>query len=433
MNCLNCRSHVLNTWLYCPQCGKPTSLAAGYPKGDSSFAAQNGSQILPAKLHYSLNVGLLLVTPQGRIGHINAAARALFQIPVNQDTLGKPCAEFIPHAACMTIINRHMAAGFQSAMAEEDEDADKSTEISIKNGEDQELFYQVYCNPLQDGADTSVGTVFLFNNITDLRNVERMKTEFVSIVSKELCTPFTPIKGFVQTLLQDENEEWYDLATRREFYTIIDENIDRLSRLIHDLLNPVPFGPCGSEVEMNWEPNVGLRKLAEDVLEIYQGRTDKHTIILDFEPEEIVFKSDPDRLQMILHNFVSNAIKYSPEGGEVRIIARIKPAEEEFPLVSVLIGVRDQGIGMSREFQQRIGEKPLLTDDENRQKIGGTGIGLYLVKHLVSLHHGVMKVESELGKGSTFWVRLPREALPKRRRQKASLETLPCVEALACE
>jgi len=433
MSCLHCRSLLLHDWQYCPKCGQRTPLAAGYSKGDCSFAAQNGSQILPAKVHHSLNVGLLLVTPQGRIGHINAVARALFQIPVNQDILGKPCAEFISHEACMTIINRHLTTGLQSAMAGEDEDADTSTEISIKNGEDQERFYQVYSTPLQDGADTSVGTVFLFNDITDLRNVERMKTEFVSRVSRELNTPFTPIKGFVQTLIQDENEERYTGDDRREFYTIIGENVDRLNRLINDLLNPALWCSCGSEIEMNWESKVGLRTLAEEVLETHRGRTDKHTFILDFEPEEIVFKSDPDKLQSILHNFVSNAIKYSPEGGEVLMIARVKPAEEEFPLASVLIGVRDQGMGMSREFQQRIGERRFRTDDESPQKIGGTGLGLYLVKRLVALHHGVMTVESELGKGSTFWVRLPRRAMPKRSRQKVSPETSPCVEELACE
>lgn len=353
----------------------------------------------------SLTAGLLLVNQRGRIGQINAAARTMFGIKEAENPIGKPYEEFIKHDGCREIIKRCIAEGIKPP-TEDDDDLRKPDEITIVD-EDQEFIYQIHAANVQDDTSKPVGTVFIFNDITDLRNVERIKTEFVSIVSHELRTPLTPMKGFVQTLLQDEKEEWYTIEDRREFYTIIDTNVDRLSRLINDLLNVSRIERLGADgVEMNWEDHVDLRKATEEVLAIQRGRTDKHTFVIDFEPEDIELESDPDKIQNILQNFVSNAIKYSP-GGEIRIIARLKPADEEFPLDSVLIGVKDQGMGMSAKDVKKIGQKFHRADNAGTRKAGGTGIGLYLVKALIAAHKGEMTVESELGKGSTFWIRLP--------------------------
>jgi len=359
----------------------------------------------------SLTAGLLLVNQRGRIGQMNAAARGIFGIAESENPIGKPFEEYIKHDACIDIIKRRMAEGINPATAtdedDEDEGAKKPDEISVIDSDELESIYQVHAANVQDDSNAPVGTVFIFNDITDLRNVERMKTEFVSIVSHELRTPLTPMKGFVRTLLDDEQEEWYTRDDRREFYTIIDENVDRLGRLINDLLNVSRMERLGVDaIEMNWEPAVGLRKATEEVLATQRGRTDKHTFVIDFEPEDIVFESDPDKIQNILQNFVSNAIKYSP-GGEIRIIARLKPADDGFPFDSVLIGVKDQGMGMSQKDVKKIGQKFHRADNAATRKAGGTGIGLYLVKGLIAAHKGEMTVESELGKGSTFWIRLP--------------------------
>jgi len=394
----------------------------------------NVSQILPAKILHSLDIGLLLVTPRGRIGHINAVARALFHIPANQDLLGKPCAEFIQHEACMAIIRRHLHAGFHSLKPEEDEDADNSNEISIKDAKGQERFYQVSSTPLQDGVDSPVGTVFLFNDVTDLHNIAQMKAEFVSLVSHELRTPRTPMKGFVQVLLQDENEEWYDRETRREFYTIIDMNVDRLSRLINDLLNLSRIERRGVVgIEMNWEQNVGLRKLAKEVLETQRGRTDKHIFVIDFEPEEIELDADPDKIQTILQNFIANAIKYAPKGGEIRILGRLKPADADFPYSSVWIGVKDPGMGMDLKRLKGMGMVFSDARPSGRPKANGTGIGLFAIKKIITAHHGVMTVDSELGKGSTFGIRLPLHRLTPEERSQEEQKERPTLYGAACQ
>ena len=357
----------------------------------------------------SLTAGLLLVNQRGRISQMNAAARAIFGMEANENPIGKPFEDSIKHEECVAIIKRCLAEGIRpTGDGGPEEGAKKPDEITVMDTDEEEFIYQVHAANVHDDSNAPVGTVFIFNDITDLRNVERMKTEFVSIVSHELRTPLTPMKGFVRTLLDDENEEWYDLATRREFYTIIDENVDRLSRLINDLLNVSRIERMGvAGVEMNWEDKVGLRKATEEVLATQRGRTDKHTFVIDFEPEDIELESDPDKIQNILQNFVSNAIKYSPDGGEVRIIARLKPADEEFPYDSVVIGVRDQGMGIPESALKKLGEKFYRVNNTGTRKAGGTGIGLFLVRALIAAHKGTMNVESEMDKGSTFWIRLP--------------------------
>lgn len=354
----------------------------------------------------SLTAGLLLVNQRGRVGQMNAAARAIFGIQDSANPVGKPFEESIKHDACVAIIKRCLAEGVQPT-ADAAEGSKKPDEISVQDNDEQEFIYQVHAANVHDDLNAPVGTVFIFNDITDLRNVERMKTEFVSIVSHELRTPLTPMKGFVSTLLQDENEEWYTLKDRREFYTIIDENVDRLSRLINDLLNVSRIERMGvAGVEMNWGM-VGLRKATEEVLATQRGRTDKHTFVIDFDPEDIELESDPDKIQNILQNFVSNAIKYSPAGGEVRIVARLKPADDEFPYDSVLIGVRDHGLGIPESALKKLGDMFYRPVGNGAIKVGGTGIGLYLVRALIAAHKGTMNVESEMDKGSTFWMRLP--------------------------
>jgi len=217
------------------------------------------------------------------------------------------------------------------------------------------------------------------------------------------------MKGFVNTLLQDENEEWYTREDRREFYGIIEENVDRLGRLINDLLNVSRIEKMGvAGIELNWENDIDVRKVTESVVGTQRGRTDKHQLIVDFEPEHIYIQTDPDKIQNILHNIINNAIKYSPSGGEIRITGRLEPPTKDYPSGSMLMRVTDQGVGILKEDLAKLGKKFERGGNEQAIRAGGTGIGLFLTKSLVEAHHGRMWPESEgVGKGSTFNVRIP--------------------------
>jgi two-component system phosphate regulon sensor histidine kinase PhoR len=354
----------------------------------------------------SLTAGLILVNQHERIGQMNAQARAMFGVEKGVDPIGKPLEEIVRHEQCLQIIRRKLAeAQNPEPMKSEEEEEERRApdEISIQDQYGEEYIYQVHAAGVHDDTNQLIGTVIIFNDITDIRNLERMKTEFVSIVSHELRTPLTPMKGFVRTLLDDENEEWYTREDRREFYGIIETNVDRLSRLINDLLNVSRIEKKGVEgIEMNFE-EVDVREAVEEVVHTQRGMTDKHTLVIDFEPEHIVAESDVDKIQNILQNLVSNAIKYSPEGGEVRIIGRLEADQG-----TVLMGVKDQGLGIPEAAQKKLfGKFERVERKGTGSNIKGTGIGLFLVKNLVLAHKGHIWVESEVGKGSTFWFRIP--------------------------
>jgi signal transduction histidine kinase len=356
----------------------------------------------------SLTAGLVLVNQRGRIGQMNAQARAMFEIENGEEPIGKSMEQVVRHEKCQEIFKSRIAEAGQPHEETTKDEIREPDEITIFDDE-QEFIYQIHSAVVRGDDNSIIGTVFIFNDITDIRNVERMKTEFVSIVSHELRTPLTPMKGFVSTLLQDENEEWYTREDRREFYTIIEDNVDRLGRLINDLLNVSRIERMGAAgIEMNWEENVDVRKVTESVAGTQRGRTEKHKLIIDFEPEQIFVETDPDKIQNILHNIINNAIKYSPDGGEVRIIGRLEPPSEEFPTGSLLMRVKDTGLGISKEDLPKIGEKFNRSSNKQATRAGGTGIGLFLTTNLVKAHHGVMWPESEgRGKGSTFNFRIP--------------------------
>ncbi len=349
----------------------------------------------------SLTAGLLLINQFDRIGQMNAQARAIFGVEPGQNPIGKPYAEVLKNEDCIEIVKKRI----ENAAPVEGEEV-KPDEITVTDADNTDYVYQMHTAHVSGDDNKNLGIVIIFNDITEIRAVEKMKTEFVSIVSHELRTPLTPMKGFISNLIQDENEEWFDKTLRREFYQIIDQNVDRLGRLIDDLLN-VSRIEKGAGLEMRWE-QVDLRDAAEQVASMQRGRTDKHTISVDFNPDQIMAETDRDKIQNVLHNILSNAIKYSPDGGDITIIGRIEPATSEKP-ESVLVGVRDQGMGLTSNDLKKVGEKFFRTETGNKARVGGTGIGLFLVKGIMAAHNGRIWPESEgLGKGTTFWCEFPK-------------------------
>ncbi len=356
----------------------------------------------------SLTAGLVLVNQRGRIGQMNAQARAMFAIESSEEPIGKSMEQVIRHEKCQEIFKKRISEASRPQEEQTGDEVREPDEITIFEDE-QEFIYQIHSAVVRGDDNSTIGTVFIFNDITAIRNVERMKTEFVSIVSHELRTPLTPMGGFVATLLQDENEEWYTREDRREFYSIIAENVDRLGRLINDLLNVSRIEKMGAAgIEMNWEKNVDVRKVVESVAGMQRGRTEKHELIVDFDPEHIFVETDPDKMQNILHNIINNAIKYSPDGGEIRISGRLEPPSEEYPSGSLLMRISDQGVGIRKEDLAKLGEKFNRGTNDKAISAGGTGIGLFLTINLIKAHDGKLWPESEgIDKGSTFNFRIP--------------------------
>ncbi len=338
----------------------------------------------------SVSAGIIFVNNNGKISLINSVALQAFCGGADGNLIGKPFNEVIQHDKVRSILTSALS-GKEELMEE------------IEIYEPEERIYRVETSIVRDEHGNPTGVVALFSDITEIRRVERMKTEFVSTVSHELRTPLTSIKGFIATLLEDR-EGYFDAETRYEFYQIIDQETDRLRRLIEDLLNLSRI-ERGVALQPHWQ-KVELSKVIDRVLAIQRSYTDKHQLIADIPELLPPIVADEDKVDGILTNLVNNAVKYSPNGGEI-LVRAIREDN------TILISVRDQGIGIPKDKLGKIFEKFERIDTKETRAAGGTGIGLYLVKHLVELHEGQIWAESEgLGKGATFFVRLP--IYPKR-------------------
>jgi len=337
----------------------------------------------------SMGSGVLMIESTGHISLLNPAARALLDLP-DEGTDGAHFQDAIKNEPLLKLLREATEEGHEAG-----------TELEIELGEDHEpRVYQAqtaFVRGEKAGVPAILGVVVIFNDITEIRNVDRMKTQFVSTVSHELRTPLTSIKGFISTLLQD-TEGYFDADTRVEFYSIIDNECDRLRRLIDDLLN-VSRIESGRALQMNWSMFDAILAI-ERVLQAQRSYTDRHELILLTNQSPITLLGDADKFDQILTNLLSNAIKYSPNGGKVTVDVKVDAPDLE-------IKISDEGIGIAPEKIERVWQKFERVDNRDTRQAGGTGIGLYLVKHLVERHEGTIGLVSQLGQGSTFTLRMP--------------------------
>jgi PAS domain S-box-containing protein len=334
----------------------------------------------------SLSAGLVLVSPEGKISQINASARAIFG--TGAESLGKHYGEIIKDPAFIE--------AFQGTL--------NGLEIGVReitvtiHGSDRIYQVQTALVKNEDGKD--LGVVSIFVDITEMKQIEKMKSSFVAMASHELRTPLTAIKGFSSTLLEGIDDQIYGPDEQKEFLGIVVQECDRLRRLIDDLLNTSRI-EAGESLKPNYTM-VEVRPLLDKVVKIQQQATHKHTLQLDVQGEMPTMVADEDKLDQILTNLMNNAIKYSPNGGAITLHAKIVDGNQ------LMIGVEDQGMGIPKDHLAKVFEKFHRVNNDDNRKIYGTGLGLYLVKHLVEqVHFGSIWAESEVGVGSTFWVKIP--------------------------
>ena len=339
--------------------------------------------------------GVLVVGRDGRVRLMNSAAKHIFGVPT-EDGTGKPLLQVVRNERVHELVQACLTGSPEA-----------SAELSIFSPD--ERIYQVQTALLRgDNSDVS-GVVTTFNDITEIRSVERMKSEFVSTVSHELRTPLTSIKGFIRTLL-DDTEGYYDRDMQREFYQIIDTECDRLVRLISDLLNLSRI-ESGRTLELVLS-EVDLGRTVRRVVESQRSYVTDHEFEIIIPDDLAPIQADQDKVEQMLTNLLSNAIKYSPGGGKITIHARDMGEH-------VAIAVTDEGIGIPPDHIGKLFNRFHRVDSRDSRKQYGTGIGLYLVKHLVEAHHGEVTVESEVGKGSTFTFVLPRRLSQEERPEEA--------------
>jgi two-component system phosphate regulon sensor histidine kinase PhoR len=330
--------------------------------------------------------GVVMIGYDGRLTFYNRQAASLLG-GLTPERIGRPHAELNQHRELTEWIGKGLST--REALYRE---------IAIYAPEERLL--QLSLIPLTMSGDREPGLLLVLHDITAIRRLENMRSEFVANVSHELKTPIAAVKGFSETLLAGALE---DRETARSFLTIIHDESERLNRLIGDILEL-------SRIESRRTPlqcsPVEMESFLARMNELIAPEAAKKKIRLEMHAEAGLFlEADEDRLGQIVLNLLQNGINYTPEGGIVKLHAASFVAAGDTDCVRITVA--DTGIGIPKKDLPRIFERFYRVDKARSRSSGGTGLGLSIVKHLVELHHGTIRVESEPGAGSQFIIELP--------------------------
>ncbi|EBF5121966.1 two-component system histidine kinase PnpS [Listeria monocytogenes] len=328
--------------------------------------------------------GVMLINVDKQVIMTN---RTMYQILGETEITGKPFYEVIKSFALSQLIE----GTFETKTIQQKE---------IILYFPREMILDASVSPILGENGEITGIILLLHDITQIRHLENVRSEFVTNVSHELKTPVTALKGFAETLLDGA---MYDEVLLKKFLTIIKEESDRLHRLIMDILalSRIEQNPVTENVELVDVDEV-IEQSARTIFEMATEKNIRVTI-----PEKtsasVMIETDRDKLQQIIINLLSNAINYTPVDGKVEV----KLIEQE---AEVIIEVTDNGIGIPAKDIDRVFERFYRVDKARSRHSGGTGLGLSIVKHLVENCGGRIEVESQEEVGSTFRVTLPKKA-----------------------
>ena len=332
--------------------------------------------------------GVLVVDGRARILMVNDALRQLLSL--SSDVSDRMPVEIIRNAELEEAIRKAIRDGENVALELYLSKAgEKTIEVSV-----------VSIHPsgtrMDEDGEGIRGAVAVFHDITRLKQLEKIRQDFVANVSHELRTPLTTIKGYAETLLDGALKE--DQAF--QFVQVIQRHTDRLTKIVQDLLMLSKIETKEFQLKMEM---ISLPNLIDDIIDFLKEPAEKKKISLSRHeiPPSLTLRADRSYLEQVLINLLDNAIKYTPEGGKVIVSAVEKNSED------IQFSIEDNGIGIPKEDLSRIFERFYRVDKGRSKELGGTGLGLSIVKHLVQAHGGRVWVESQLGKGSTFYFTLP--------------------------
>ena len=328
---------------------------------------------------------------------IDSLERVLFINPAAERILGIHDREIVGKHL-LQVVRNNSIDNYLSTILKEKKYFD--TEILL-DGHDEKIL-KFYANPIKQTDKSDIkGIIITIQDITELRKLERMRTEFIANVSHELKTPLTSIKGFVETLKMNDMDNRQD---NMRFLSIIEDEANRLYRLINDIL---ALSELEQKKAATKKDRINIENSIVEVLSILNGQGEEKNIMLSMDVQEGLksIKGDSDRLKQMLINLVDNAIKYTPQNGKVKVEAYNQA--DEAGRDSVVIKVIDNGIGIPEQHISRLFERFYRVDKARSRKVGGTGLGLAIVKHIVILFNGSIEVSSVVGKGTEFKIILP--------------------------
>lgn len=350
---------------------------------------------------HSLRDAVIVTDPFNELTLANASAARLLGFDQSEST-HKPIEDIVKDDELRRMIKevrqsgmlskqRHIEHSMQPAAGTQGGSAPASFDVTIA------------CLPprVPSGAAKEVGgVVTILRDITREKEISQMKSDFVSQASHELRTPIASINAYVEMLLDAEAQ---DETTKQEFYSIIKGEAERLSRMIDNMLNISRIEAGIVSVDRS---EVDFAKVIREVIETMQPQAKAKNIMLLERIGPLIYTAEADRdmMHQVILNLVSNAIKYTPEGGRATVAVEMDDNSR-----SILVSVQDTGLGIPPEAMDKVFGKFFRIESYKRMA-KGTGLGLNLVKHIVeTVHHGQVGVSSQVGMGSRFWFTVPFE------------------------
>jgi signal transduction histidine kinase len=338
----------------------------------------------------SLVDGLVLVDRRSRLTYMNPRAQSMLGLPAR--ALATQALEVMDGDIKGRLLQpEQVLAQLQAAAA--DPQNTPMVEFTLTAPVARTLQARFF--PIHDAAGGHLGLGLLLRDITRERELDEMKSQLLATVSHELRTPLASIKGFATTLLR-QDVKW-DEDSRREFLAIIDQESDRLSELISNLLDMSRIEAGTLRVEP--EP-IDLHPIVRETASEFQMLTRDHPIRVESSSPLPLVLADPRRVRQVLRNLVENAVKYSPGGGSIDVTLQVGPA-------SVRVSVADQGIGIEPQHLDHVFDRFYQVDSASTRKVGGSGLGLSISKAIIEAHKGEIWAESAVDRGSTFHFSLP--------------------------
>jgi len=343
---------------------------------------ESGTKTILSAMHD----GLLVVDAGGRVVVANETFRKLFSL--REVSGGTPLLDAVRNAELHQLITETLRKG-----------EPRQSELALTGAQkNSERWLQVSAVPMKDDKIGTDGAVVLLHDITELKRVNEIRSDFVANVSHELRTPLSILRGYIETLLDNPKTSPKELARILE---VMERHSKRLGLLVDDLLTLAQLESANSNLQLS---EVNLSELFGKVVRDWGKKLveKRLKVMVDLPATVAIVRADETRLQEVLYNLLDNAAKYSHENGEIRLHAEQGDDDE------IALSVSDSGVGIGKNDLPRIFERFYRADKARTpESIRGTGLGLSIVKHIAQRHGGRVEAESELGRGTTIRVILP--------------------------
>jgi two-component system sensor histidine kinase VicK len=353
-----------------------------------------------ASILSNMSDGVIAADEQRRVIVMNRRARAMLAIPADQSVEGQEVLTLLQLTAGEVSEHAWQQGAVHVVKL-------KPTEIN-----EESLTAKITYSPIQRRGLGVIGTVLLLHDVTEQEQMETSRKEFVANVSHELRTPLTTIKSYLEALDEGVIE---DPSLAQRFIGVTRNETERMIRLVTDLLHLSRLD--SHQLKLRRE-TLNIVTILEEVADRFSVQASQRSmeLIVESDIDELLVYADRDAIDQVLDNLISNAMKFSPKGGEVKLEAQRIDVNSTMPTEKIEISIRDQGTGIPKKDLDRIFERFYRVDKARSRDMGGTGLGLSIALEIVKAHGGTIRIDSQVGAGTRVVFTLPTKPGERERR-----------------